>query len=121
MAVTRTIAHLETGGTGDCSKVGLSGERGCHQFLPSTWVSYSTEVFGYVESQTPENAEHVTYTKVLRWLEAGYTERQIFLIWNQGNAGQCKAGTNWLGVPYDSCAYADEAMALLQTFANPQP
>lgn len=97
---------------------GLSGERGCHQFLPSTWAAYSTEVFGYVAEQTAENAEHVTFSKVLGWLEEGLTERQIFLIWNQGHAGQCKAGVNKYGVPYDSCAYADHAVSLLQEFVH---
>lgn len=114
--ITKTIAILETGGTLDCSLKGLSGERGCHQFLPSTWNAYATEVFGYIKEQTPENAEYVTLTKVERWLDSGLTPRQIFLIWNQGHAGQCKAGVNKYGVPYDSCAYADKAVATLQLF-----
>lgn len=114
--ITKTIAILETGGTLDCSKKGLSGERGCHQFMPSTWRAYSLEVYGYVADQTPEAAEYVTLTKVERWLAAGYTPRQIFLIWNQGHAGQCKAGTNRHGVKYDSCAYADGALAMLAKF-----
>lgn len=114
--ITKTIALLETGGTLDCSKKGLSGERGCHQFLPSTWRAYSLEVYGHVAVQTPEAAEYVTLTKVERWLDAGYTPRQIFLIWNQGNPGKCKAGVNKHGVKYDSCAYADGALAMLATF-----
>lgn len=113
-SITKTIAILETGGTLDCSRIGLSGERGCHQFLPSTWRAYSAEIYGSVVEQTPEAAEYVTLAKVQRWLDAGYTPRQIFLIWNQGNAGKCKAGVNKLGVPYDSCAYADGAVLLLQ-------
>jgi len=114
--ITKTIAILETGGTLDCSLKGLSGERGCHQFLPSTWRAYSAEVYGSVVEQTPSAAEYVTLTKVERWLDAGYTPRQIFLIWNQGHAGQCKAGVNRHGVPYDSCAYAQKALNLLSTF-----
>jgi hypothetical protein len=114
--ITKTIAILETGGTLDCSLKGLSGERGCHQFLPSTWRAYSLEVYGHIAEQTPEAAEYVTLTKVQGWLDAGLTPRQIFLIWNQGHAGQCKAGINRHGVRYDSCAYADKALALLHTF-----
>lgn len=115
-AVTQTIAIKETGGTLDCSKKGLSGERGCHQFMPSTWRSYSLEVYGYIPDQTPEAAEYVTLTKVQRWLDDGLTPRQIFLIWNQGHAGQCKAGTNRHGVKYDSCAYVAEALSILEDF-----
>ena len=114
-SITRTIAIKETGGTLDCSRTGLSGEKGCHQFLPSTWRGYSIEVYGSVVTQTPEAAEYVTLTKVQRWLDAGKTPRQIFLIWNQGNDGKCKSGYNWLGVYYDSCAYADEALSILQS------
>lgn len=114
--ITKTIAILETGGTLDCSQKGLSGERGCHQYLPSTWRSYSIDVYGSVVEQTPEAAEHVTLVKVQGWLDDGLTPRQIFLIWNQGHPGQCKAGVNKYGVPYDSCAYADKALAKLREF-----
>lgn len=65
VAVAKAIALMETGGDLDCSKPGLSGERGCHQFLPSTWASYSKDVFGYVAEQTPENATHVTEDKTV--------------------------------------------------------
>lgn len=115
--ITLTIALLETGGKLDCSQQGLSGEKGCHQYLPSTWRSYSLEVYGYVAEQTPAAAEYVTLTKVQRWLDEGLTPRQIFLIWNQGHPGQCKAGVNKYGVPYDSCAYADKALAKLTEVA----
>jgi hypothetical protein len=97
---------------------GLSGERGCHQFLPSTWEAYSNEVFGYVAEQTPQNAEFVTEEKVYRWLVSGLSERQIFLIWNQGHTGQCKAGVNKHGVPFDSCAYVEKAMIMLEQIAK---
>lgn len=48
-----------------------------------------------------------------KWIEQGLSDRQIFLIWNQGNPGACKAGINSHGVPYDSCAYADEGVRLM--------
>jgi len=111
--ITKVIAIKETGGTMDCTLKGLSGERGCHQFMPSTWRAYAMEVYGYVPEQTPEKAEYVTQQKVLKWLEEGYTPRDIFLTWNQGHrGGACKAGVNRYGVAYDSCAYAREALAL---------
>ncbi len=114
MAITKAIAIIETGDSLDCSKIGLSGERGCHQFLPSTWEAYSSIVLGYVADQTPENAEHVTHEMIARWISQGYTDRQIFLIWNQGNTGQCKSGVNKYGVKYDSCAYVEKALQVLE-------
>lgn len=60
----------------------------------------------------------MTFEKVLGWLQEGLTERQIFLIWNQGNPGQCVRGVNKYGVPYDSCKYADDAVALLQELVH---
>ncbi len=114
VGIAKTIAILETGGKLDCSLKGLSGERGCHQFLPSTWKAYSLEVYGYVEIQTPEKATFVAESMIRKWLESGLSDRQIFLIWNQGHPGQCKAGVNKYGVPYDSCAYADKAIDTLK-------
>lgn len=81
--------------------------------MPSTWVSYSLEVFGYVAEQTPYNAEFVTLTKVEKWLEAGVDARGIFLIWNTGRNAGCSAGVNSHGVPYDSCKYVEDAMSIL--------
>lgn len=115
LKIHKVIVEIETGGTGDCSLIGASGERGCHQFLPATWRAYAYEVFGYVPEQTPANAKHVALSKVEGWLREGKTARQIFLIWNQGHPGQCISGINSHGVPYDSCAYADYALSILDT------
>lgn len=112
--LAKAIAIAETGGTLDCSKTGLSGEKGCHQFLPSTWVSYSKEVYGYVEVQTPERATFVTESMIRKWKGEGLSDRQILLIWNQGNTSPCKAGTNKYGVKYDSCAYVENVLSILQ-------
>lgn len=104
---------IETGGTLDCSKVGLSGEKGCHQYLHATWEAYSKDTLGYVAEQTPENAELVTENKIYKWIEQGLTDREIFLIWNQGNTRQCKSGVNKYGVKYDSCEYVEKALQML--------
>lgn len=111
--IHNTIVEIETGGTGDCSLRGQSGEIGCHQFLPATWRAYSYDVFGYVPEQTKVNARHVALTKIEDWLNIGKSARDIFLIWNQGHSGECVSGINKHGVPYDSCAYADHALNIL--------
>lgn len=116
--IAKTIAHVETNGSFDCSKTGLNGEKSCYQFMPSTWASYSKEVLGYVATQNPENTKKVVEGKVLIWIEQGLTDRQIFLIWNQGHPGQCRKGVNKRGVAYDSCSYANKAVAVLNKVIN---
>lgn len=109
------IVYLETGGTMECGKPGLSGEKGCHQYMPTTWEAYSLDVFGFVAEQNIENAKKVTHEKISQWLDSGLSPREIFLIWNQGNSGQCSSGINSHGVKYDSCEYAEKALNLLDT------
>lgn len=111
--IADVILKIETGDTLDCSLTGLSGERGCYQFLPSTWNAYSKEIYGEILPITEEREHFVVEAKVEKWLKKGKTSRDIFLIWNQGNSGECVRGINRHGVPYDSCAYAEKALILL--------
>lgn len=117
LALEGVIVQLESGGIGDCFDIpGASGEIGCHQFLPSTWNAYSIEVYGEVLEQTPENAEYVVRSMIEKWIEKGYSDRDIFLIWNQGNRGDCREGINRHGVAFNSCAYAEKALEMLENF-----
>lgn len=116
--LAKSIAYIETSGTLNCSMVGKNGEKGCHQYMPNTWASYSKDVFGYVALQTPENAQKVTEAKMREWIAQGLTDRQIFLLWNQGHPGQCIKGVNAQGVRYDSCAYAESALKVLQKIST---
>lgn len=111
--IADVILKIETGDTLDCSLTGLSGERGCYQFMPSTWNAYSKEIYGEILPINEEREQFVVQQKVKKWLDQGKTARQIFLIWNQGNSGECVRGINRHGVPYDSCAYAEKALILL--------
>jgi hypothetical protein len=81
--------------------------------MPSTWAHWSQEVFGYIEKQTPINEEYVALHKIQKYLNQGYSEAQISLVWNQGHAGACKSGINRQGVAYDSCAYQRKVLAHL--------
>ena len=91
---------------------GGSGERGCFQYLPSTWRAYSIEVTGEVLPLTVENERMVTEGMIRSWKADGMTDRGVFLTWNQGSATgwgggtDCYSGINKYGVPYDSCDYA---------------
>lgn len=93
---------------------GQSGEYGCYQYLPRTWVAYSTDVAGKVLPQTETNERLITVGKIREWLAAGFSDRDIFLMWNQGAPGPaCYKGVNQWGVAYDSCEYARRALAIL--------
>lgn len=116
--IANTIALIETNHTLDCTKIGKNGEKGCFQFLSSTWKAYSKDVLGYVAPQTATNTKLVVEGKIREWKKQGLTDRQIFLIWNQGNPGKCKAGVNSKGVKYDSCAYANKAIKLLASLST---
>lgn len=82
--------------------------------MPDTWAYWSKKVFGYIETQSPVNEEYVALHKIQHHLDDGYNEAQIALIWNQGHAGNCKAGTNSKGVKYDSCAYRDKVLVAMR-------
>lgn len=115
IAIVKTIEIIEASGNPDCeNKKGLSGEIGCHQYMPSTWSSYSKDVFGEVREQTKENAYLVTFAKVKSWLDQGLTPREIFLIWNTGHNGKCSSGINRYGVRFDSCSYVEDALIELE-------
>lgn len=109
------------GAEGRCEDLhGRSGEYGCFQYLPSTWRSYSLSVAGEVLPQTRANERLVTEGMIRSWVEAGKSDRWIFLQWNQGNGDgwgpgtkDCYAGVNSAGVAYDSCDYAERGLILL--------
>lgn len=81
--------------------------------MPQTWAYWSTAAIGYVAEQTPINERYVALYKIQHHLDQGYSDADVFLIWNQGNAGPCKVGVNSAGVKYNSCAYRDNGMAQL--------
>lgn len=81
--------------------------------MPETWAGWSKNVLGYIAPITPVNERYVALHKIQHHINQGYSDAQIALIWNQGNAGPCKAGTNKLGVEYNSCAYQSKLLALL--------
>jgi hypothetical protein len=104
--------QVESGG--NCNARGASGEGGCYQFLVATWERWSNRVLGYVAPMTPVNEEYVALYKIQQHLDEGYNEAQIALIWNQGHAGPCKAGTNSKGIEYNSCAYRDKVLVAMR-------
>ena len=81
--------------------------------MNGTWQRWSVEVLGYVAAQTPTNERYVALHKIQHFFDLGYSDAQVARIWNQGNAGQCVRGVHRHGVRYDSCAYQQKVLALL--------
>jgi len=86
--------------------------KSCLQYLPATYAAWSRETIGYVAPVTEINEKYIATLKVERWLEVGYTEKEIFLIWNAGRPIEI-SGTNKHGVRYDSGKYARKALSFL--------
>lgn len=58
---------------------------------------------------------YIATLKVQGWLDRGYSEKQVFLMWNGGEGSPYeKKGINSHGVPYDSGKYARKALAYLR-------
>jgi hypothetical protein len=55
---------------------------------------------------------YIATMKVQKWLDQGYTEKEIFLTWNAGRPVEVR-GVNKHGVAYDSAQYARKALAFL--------
>jgi len=108
--------HCPLGDT-ECIRVcmntpGASGETGCWQRMPGRWETDSRRVLGYVATRTPVNEAYVTVKMMDEYL-VYHTPAQISQIWNTGRAGPCIKGVNKKGIPYDSCKYEKNVLAML--------
>jgi len=101
---------VESGGY--CKARGGSGEVGCLQFLPSTWRKWSTDVLGYVPPMTKTNELYVAVHKIQGWLDQGYSNEEIAVIWNSGGPVH-KVGVNKHGIAYNTYKYARAVLAHL--------
>jgi hypothetical protein len=83
--------------------------------MPATWAMWSKEVAGRILPFTEQNEHYVAVRMIKKWVDDGYTNRQISLTWNQGHTGACASGHNKHGIFYDSCAYASKVLAKIDT------
>lgn len=103
--ITNAILQKESGG--NCNAKGASGERGCFQFMPTTYKAYIKKYLGTTTlPMTFENEYNLMVTVNTLYLEKGYTPYQVALLHNQGHMGKCSKGINKYGVKFDSCSYA---------------
>lgn len=104
------IMQHESNGGKNCG-AGRSGERGCLQYLPDTWIAFAKEVLGYIPPQSPINEQYVASVMIQKWLNRGHDVDDVARIWNQGNAGPCVTGVNSYNVEYNSCDYQRAVLA----------
>ena len=101
----------ETGLNPNCHNIkGLSKEFSCLQYLESTYKAHSIKVLGYVAPATETNVQYVAVKNIELMLKKNMTVEDIAKVWNQGHTGNCRAGTNSLGVKFNSCQYVKELL-----------
>lgn len=108
------LKHAEGAGQ-NCERPGASGEKGCWQFMPSTWRLFAQEVYGEFKEMTPQRERYVVTMMVQKWVDEGMSASQIALRWNAGGATRCSSGINSKGVAYDSCAHVAKVLAYLNS------
>lgn len=96
----------------NCAIKGKSGEKGCMQYMPNTWIAHSKKVLGYVAPLTPTNEKFVA-THIISKLLEKHTPVEVALIWNGGEV-KYKSGVNAHGVAYNTKLYADKVMKYYQ-------
>lgn len=114
-SIVKALALVENGGKiplENPSK-GQSGEmKSIFQFTPGTWRMYAKEILGKDDVPLNQGTESVvTYGKVHKWLQEGYSPEEIASIWNSGKPDAYKKewrGTNKYGVKYDTPGYVEK-------------
>ncbi len=111
--IATSIKYNET--QGHCEKPGLSGEKGCYQFLKATWKNYQKIFMGTTTLPITEaNEDKVMVAMAKKLLDQGKTPADIALFHNSGHFGKCSSGINKWGVKYDSCAYVNSVVSKLK-------
>jgi len=104
--IRETIKLVETRGNYHAN--GASGEYGAYQFMPSTWKRACLFYEGRILDPTPENQDRIVDHLIKRYLDKGYTVKEIASIWNSGKPDwQGRIGVNKFGVAYNVPAYVD--------------
>lgn len=125
--LTKAIRKVES--NNNFQAKGKSGEYGAYQFMPNTWKSSAQKYLGQdipLEEATPEQQNEVAYKKIADWKAAGFNVGQIASMWNAGGGKpnayiEGNAGTNSLGVHYDTAAYAKKVATAYQDIKANNP
>lgn len=122
-AITKALAYQENGGELNVNntKAGKTGElKSIFQFEPSTWKKEAAQYLGDANAPiNPDNETTVVTKQVGKWIDEGYTAKQIASMWNAGpgepdayigkfSDGSPSVGTNKkYGVKFNVPAYAN--------------
>ena len=85
-AITKALAYQENGGKPTTPKAGKTGEtKSIFQFTPDTWKKDAGDVLGDPNAPiTADNETKVVTSKVSKWIDEGFTAKQIASMWNAG-------------------------------------
>lgn len=119
----KAIAYAENGGKPTMPQTGKTGEmKSIFQYTPDTWKMYSKQASGEDLPMNVENETAVTYAKINKWLEDGFTPEQVSSMWNAGEQRPDAYKQNWkgmnkkYGVPFDTPAYTSKVMNYFKEF-----
>ncbi len=113
LGIKMTMAIIKEESGGNCNAKGLSGEKGCAQWLSSTWKNYTKKYFATTTMPlTKENEIKVLTAHNEHLLNQGYPLRLLPVAHNAGSpTAHCGKGTNRWGVKYDCPAYVQKVLA----------
>ena len=116
LGIKMTMAIIKQESGGNCNAKGLSGEKGCAQWLSSTWKNYTKKYFATTTMPlTKENEIKVLTAHNVELLNEGYPLRLLPVAHNAGSPkAHCGRGTNRWGVKYDCPAYVQSVLALVK-------
>ena len=114
----KTLRFVESRERYDIS--GKSSEYGAYQFTRASWRDYCVRFFGErLDICNPINQDLVAAKKIELFIDAGFTDAEIFSLWNCGSPKwEGKVGINQWGVAYNVPAYVHSALTTLNTITN---
>lgn len=92
---------------GNYNAIGLSGEIGAYQIMPTTWEYWCKKFFNEVLFTTEENQDLLVYTVIEDLINRGYSTEEVAATWNSGSPDnwETKVGVNSYGAYYNVPAY----------------
>jgi hypothetical protein len=92
---------------GNYEAIGLSGEIGAYQIMPTTWKYWSKKFFDEILEPNQANQDLLVYKVIEDLINRGYSTEEIAATWNSGSPDnwQTKVGVNSFGAYYNVPAY----------------
>lgn len=121
----KAIRQKESGG--NYKAVGDAGtSTGAFQYQKETWKRYAKETLGDENAlQDKANQNKVTYTKIKKWKDSGWSPEEIAAAWNAGEgrarngAWKTNVGTTTINgqkIAYDTPKYVNDVISYAKKF-----